>query len=59
MKKEIIPSKRSTVLRKNNTQELKIVITQHQHVNTFVINGSAFITEDVSDPDLVIKSESQ
>ena len=59
MKKEIIPPKRSTVLRKNNTQELKISIAQHQYVNAFVINGSAFITEDVSDPDLIIKSESQ
>ena len=55
MRKEDIPTKRSTLLRKNNSQELKIEINQKNLEDIFLINGSHFITEGILNSDLIIK----
>jgi mannose-6-phosphate isomerase-like protein (cupin superfamily) len=58
MRREDIPPGRSTVLRRNNAQELKISIAPHNFENIFIINQSAFITENISDSDFLIKLNS-
>jgi mannose-6-phosphate isomerase-like protein (cupin superfamily) len=58
MRREVIPPGRSTVLRINNAQELRISIAEHYFENIFIINDSAFITENISNPDLSFKLNS-
>lgn len=54
MHQEDIPTKRSTLLRRNNSQELKIEINQKNLEDIFLINGSHFITEGILNSDLII-----
>ena len=56
MIKEIILSKRGTLLRKNDSQELKISINQTHFSNLYIINGTSFITKNLSESDFIIKS---
>ena len=55
MIKESIPTQRSTLLRRNNSQELRIEIDNKRSKDIFLINGSNFITEGITDSDLIIK----
>ena len=52
-----IAAKRSTSLSKNGSQELKITLSQDALETTFVINGSSFITENLSPSDLIVKPD--
>lgn len=54
MKTEILPSKRSTVLRKNKSQSLRITLDQKNLRNIMLISGTSFIFENLSDSDLII-----
>lgn len=47
MNLEVIPPKRSSYLRKNNSQALNILINQDDINSIFIINGKLFITEDI------------
>ena len=58
MHQENIPTQRSTLLRKTDNKELKIEINQKQLHDIFLINGSEFKTEGISNSDLVIKPNS-
>lgn len=58
MKKENIPAQQSTSLRKNNSQELSIDIKENKFQDIFLINGTSFITEGISNSDLKIKPNS-
>lgn len=53
--KEIIPSERGTLLRKNGHHKLKILVNQDDIRNLIVINGTSFITENISKLDLGVK----
>ncbi|MFX0187097.1 MAG: hypothetical protein ACFE8A_05110 [Candidatus Hodarchaeota archaeon] len=55
MIKEIIRSERGTLLRKNNSQELKISTDQTHFSNLYLINGTSFITKHLSESDFIIK----
>jgi mannose-6-phosphate isomerase-like protein (cupin superfamily) len=55
MIKEIILSERGTLLRKNDSQELKISINQTHFSNLYLINGKSFITKNLSESDFTIK----
>lgn len=55
MIKEIILSERGTLLRKNDSQELKISINQTHFSNLYLINGTSFITKNLSESDFTIK----
>ncbi|MFX0069828.1 MAG: hypothetical protein ACFFAO_01945 [Candidatus Hermodarchaeota archaeon] len=52
--KEIIYPQKSTVLRKNNDQKLKLFINEDQLKSVFLINNTRFITENLSLFDLEI-----
>jgi mannose-6-phosphate isomerase-like protein (cupin superfamily) len=54
MEKECILVERSTSLRENNSRELSIDINQSNFKDIFLINGSSFITEGISNSDLTI-----
>lgn len=54
---QTIAVNRSTSLRKNDSTELKITLSQDALEKTFVINGSSFITEDLSNSDLIVKPD--
>ncbi len=55
MLNEIIPTKRGTNLRKNDSKELTIFISQKDIKNIFLINGHNFNTDKISSSDLIIK----
>ncbi|MFW9899207.1 MAG: hypothetical protein ACFFDO_08100 [Candidatus Thorarchaeota archaeon] len=55
MIKERILFERGTLLRKNDSQELKISINQEHFSNLYLINGTSFITKDLSESDFIIK----
>ncbi len=57
MIKEIIMARRSTLLRRNNSQELIISLDQQAFKEIFLINGRSFITKELSHLDLTIKPE--
>ncbi len=52
MKKEILHAKRGTYLRKNGPKTLEILIKRKDLKNIFLIIGTAFITENISESDL-------
>ena len=54
--KEIIFPEKGTLLRRNNSQELKISINREDINSIFIINGTSFITKNASESDLIIKS---
>ena len=54
MEKEKIIAQRSTYLRKNNSRELRIDINEKHFQDLFLINGSSFITGEVSSADFII-----
>ncbi len=54
MKKECISAERSTPLRENNSRELSLVINHSNFQDIFLINGTSFITEGISNSDLTI-----
>lgn len=58
MQKENIPAQRSSLLRKTNSHELRIDIKKKIYKDIFLINGSSFITEEISNSDLIIKPNS-
>lgn len=58
MEKENIPAHRSTLMRKTNSRELRIDINKNKYEDIFLINGTSFITEEISDSDLIIKPNS-
>lgn len=58
MNKEIIPTQRSSLLRRNGSQELIIEVEDKKYKDLFLINGSDFITEDIAESDLIIKPNS-
>lgn len=58
MMEETISTKRSTVLRKNNSNELIITIDSSLLQNIFLINGTSFKTREISKQNLIIKPES-
>jgi len=53
---ETLPAERSTPLRKNGVKELKITLSQEALEKIFLINGSTFITGNLSTSDLIVKS---
>lgn len=55
MKREIIFSERSTLLRKNSSKELLITINPSNVEDIFIINGTSFKTEAIKRNDLIIK----
>ena len=57
MIKEIVSSKRSSFLRKNDSEELLISMNFNKFPKIFVLNGDSFITEEISNQDLTIKPE--
>lgn len=54
--KEIIFPEKGTLLRRNDSQELKISINRGDIKSIFIINGTSFITKNASESDLIIKS---
>jgi len=52
---ETLPAERSTPLRKNGVKELKITLSQEALEKIFLINGSTFITGNLSTSDLIVK----
>ncbi|MFX1411311.1 MAG: hypothetical protein ACFFA6_13255 [Promethearchaeota archaeon] len=57
MIKRIIFPKRSTSLRRNNFQELRISLNKNKTDNVYLINGFSFITGNVMNSELIIKPE--
>lgn len=55
MYRETILPERSNSLRKNNSKELILSISSDGLQNIFLINGNSFKTEEIKDPDLIIK----
>jgi len=55
MFQETLPSGRGNLLRKNRDKTLKIFLDEKDKNNVFLINGTSFITENVSDADLSIE----
>ncbi|MHA1292252.1 MAG: hypothetical protein ACTSQJ_06240, partial [Promethearchaeota archaeon] len=55
MKKEILRSKRGTPLRKNGSRELILLIEPENYENIFLINGTSFLTNNISRTNLKIK----
>ncbi|MHA1933210.1 MAG: hypothetical protein ACW96X_11750, partial [Promethearchaeota archaeon] len=55
MIKEIISSKRSSLLRKNDSEELMISINYNEFQKFFIINGGSLITEENPNQNLTIK----
>jgi mannose-6-phosphate isomerase-like protein (cupin superfamily) len=58
MEEEKVLSSRSTLLRKNNSKELKIEISPEEYNDIFLINGVSFLTEDLTESDFIIKPNS-
>jgi len=52
---EYLPPKRGTFLRKNDTNELVISINDNELDDIFLINGTSFITKNLSAKDLIIE----
>ena len=57
MKKKIILPERSTSLRKNGSQELRISLKKNNTKKVYIINGSSFITENNLSSILIIKPD--
>ena len=57
MIKEIVSSKRSSLLRKNDSEELSISMNFNKFPKILVLNGDSFITEENPNQDLTIKPE--
>jgi len=55
---ETIPAKRSTPLRKTNSHDLRIQINKNSLNDIFIINGTSFITKNISNSDLIIEPNS-
>jgi len=55
--KETIATERSTSLRKNSFNQLKITLSQEALEKIFIINGSSFITGNQSTSDLIVKPD--
>ena len=55
---EIVLAQRSTILRRNLSQELRIGIRNNNLRDIYLINGSNFITKGIIDSDLIIKPNS-
>ena len=55
---EIVPAQRSTILRRNLSQELRIGIKNNNLRDIYLINGSNFITKGILKSDLRIKPHS-
>jgi mannose-6-phosphate isomerase-like protein (cupin superfamily) len=55
LKKEIIPPKRGTPLRKNGARTLEILLNGEYYESTLLINGTSFITRKISNDDLLVK----
>ncbi len=58
MVRENVLAQKSTMLRRNDSQELRIEINKNSFNDLFLINGSSFITEGISNADLIIKPNS-
>lgn len=58
VKHETVVPQRSTVLRRNGSQDLKIEIVKKNLQEIFLINGTTFKTEEISSSDLLIKPNS-
>ena len=58
MNQENIPPQKSTSLRKNDSQQLKIGIIKDKFDDIFLINGESFFTGGISDSDLVVPPKS-
>jgi mannose-6-phosphate isomerase-like protein (cupin superfamily) len=57
MIKEIIYSKRSTLLRKNDSRVLSLEITFNKFQDVFILNGNSFLIEENSNQVLTIRPE--
>ncbi|MHA1985048.1 MAG: hypothetical protein ACW98D_00265 [Promethearchaeota archaeon] len=57
MIKETVYSKRSTLLRKNDTRELSIVIHRNNFQDIFILNGVSFLIKEKSNQVLTIKPD--
>jgi mannose-6-phosphate isomerase-like protein (cupin superfamily) len=57
LKKEIVSPERSTLLRKNDSEELLISINVDRFQKMFVLNGESFITEESPNLNLTIGPE--
>lgn len=55
MKEEIIGQGRGTNLRKNNQEELKIILDSNHLVNIFLINGNNFYSQNLIKANLIVK----
>ncbi|MFX1574018.1 MAG: hypothetical protein ACFFB0_14825 [Promethearchaeota archaeon] len=55
MKEEKILARRSTTLRKNNSKDLIINLNQINFKNIFLINGTQFLTKNISKSHLIVK----
>ncbi len=58
LEKEKLPAHRGTLMRKTNSHELKIDINKKNYEDIFLINGTSFLTEEISNSDLKIKPNS-
>lgn len=56
MYREVILPERSNSLRRNNSKELILSISSERLKDIFLINGNSFKTEEIKDPDLIIKA---
>ena len=52
---ELLPAKRGTFLRKNDSKELNISINRKKIEKLFLINGTSFITDNISISNLTVK----
>jgi mannose-6-phosphate isomerase-like protein (cupin superfamily) len=58
LKHENIPPQKATSLRRNNSQRISIGINEENLDDIFLINGNSFLTEGISNLDLLIKPNS-
>ena len=57
MIEEIISSKRSTLLKKNDSRTLSMVINFNNFQNVFILNGDSFVAEEKSNQVFTVKPD--
>ncbi len=56
MKREKIPPKRGTPLRRNGPSILEILLNSENYESTFLLNGASFLTGKITNDDLLVEA---
>jgi len=57
MKKEIIPPKRGTPLRKNGERVQEVLLDREYYKSAYLVKGNSFITRELTNADLLVQPE--